>query len=46
VHFGGVYYFYLRGMTNDKAHVGSGVYYQKISLDELTALDQLFKETK
>ncbi len=41
-HFGGIYSLYLRGMTNDKEHIGAGVYYQKITLDELTALDSLF----
>lgn len=41
-HFGGVYYLYLRGMTNDEKHSGAGVYFRKITLDELTALDCLF----
>ena len=41
-HFGGIYYLYLRGMTNDKCHTGAGVYFHPISAEELTALDQLF----
>ncbi|MDX2370766.1 MAG: 3'-5' exonuclease, partial [Colwellia sp.] len=41
-HFGGIYYLYLRGMTNDEQYNGAGVYFRKILLDELTALDCLF----
>jgi exodeoxyribonuclease V beta subunit len=41
-HFGGIYYLYLRGMTNDEQYGGAGVYFRKILLDELTALDCLF----
>ncbi|MBL4900795.1 MAG: exodeoxyribonuclease V subunit beta [Colwellia sp.] len=41
-HFGGIYYLYLRGMTNDKKYTGAGVYFRKILVDELTALDCLF----
>jgi len=41
-HFGGIYYLYLRGMTHDKKYRGAGVYFRKILLDELTALDCLF----
>jgi len=41
-HFGGVYYLYLRGMTTDIAHRGAGVYYRKITEQELDNLDQLF----
>ena len=44
-HFGGVYYLYLRGMTDTSQttkETASGVYYQVIDSDELTALDQLF----
>ena len=41
-HFGGIYYLYLRGMTNDEQYRGAGVYFRKILLDELTALDCLF----
>jgi len=41
-HFGGVYYLYLRGMTNDEQHPGTGVYYRDISQKELTQLDALF----
>lgn len=41
-HFGGIYYLYLRGMTNDKKYSGAGVYFRKILLDELTALDCTF----
>jgi len=41
-HFGGVYYLYLRGMTDDVAHQNCGVYYRDIPFDELNALDKLF----
>ncbi|WDE07751.1 exodeoxyribonuclease V subunit beta [Thalassomonas viridans] len=41
-HFGGIYYFYLRGMTDDAKHAGCGVYYRHIDLQELTALDAIF----
>ena len=41
-HFGGIYYLYLRGMTNEEKHRGAGVYFRKILLEELTALDCLF----
>ena len=41
-HFGGVYYLYLRGMTNDEPHRGAGVYYQHITSKELNQLDELF----
>jgi len=41
-HFGGIYYLYLRGMTNDQQFCGAGVYFRKILLEELTALDCLF----
>ncbi len=41
-HFGGIYYLYLRGMTNDKDHNGAGVYFRHVSSKELTELDQLF----
>jgi len=41
-HFGGIYYLYLRGMINDEQYRGAGVYFRKILLDELTALDRLF----
>lgn len=45
-HFGGVYYFYLRGMTTEtKYHlegISSGVYYRKILADEINKLDVLF----
>jgi exodeoxyribonuclease V beta subunit len=41
-HFGGVYYLYLRGMTNNDRHRGAGVYYQSISSKELAQLDELF----
>jgi len=42
-HFGGIYYLYLRGMTDDKQHQGKGVYHRKITNDELDQLDQMFK---
>jgi len=41
-HFGGIYYLYLRGMSNDEHHVGAGVYFRHISSTELTGLDRLF----
>ncbi len=41
-HFGGVYYLYLRGMSNDSALPGSGVYHRVIDEKELNELDQLF----
>jgi len=41
-HFGGVYYLYLRGMTNNKQYHGAGVYYRQITLNELNQLDNLF----
>jgi len=40
--FGGVYYFYLRGMTSNKNHLGSGVYFRDISAEELNTLDKIF----
>ena len=42
VHFGGIYYFYLRGMTDDKKHHGAGIYYRKITSKELHQLDEIF----
>jgi exodeoxyribonuclease V beta subunit len=42
LHFGGVYYLYLRGMTSDLIHKESGVYYRYISEQELGNLDALF----
>ena len=41
-HFGGVYYLYLRGMTNNQQHAGAGVYFRKILTEELFALDNIF----
>lgn len=41
-HFGGVYYLYLRGMTNDEEYRNCGVYQRNITDDELNELDQLF----
>jgi len=41
-HFGGIYYLYLRGLTNNERHKGAGVYYRQITTDELTQLDDLF----
>ena len=40
--FGGVYYLYLRGMTDVKSHQECGVFHRKISLDELSELDAIF----
>jgi len=45
-HFGGIYYLYLRGMTDDKQHHGRGVYHRKITYKELNQLDQMFKGVK
>ncbi|MEY8199842.1 MAG: UvrD-helicase domain-containing protein, partial [Colwellia sp.] len=41
-HFGGVYYLYLRGMTTAPEHQGAGVYYRKITEQEINNLDGLF----
>ena len=41
-HFGGAYYLYLRGMTDEAEHKNCGVYYRNISVEELEKLDQLF----
>lgn len=43
-HFGGVYYFYLRGMSSDERYRGAGVYHRQITEKELKTLDLLFKE--
>ena len=40
--FGGVYYLYLRGMTDEAEHKGCGVFYRKISEVELLQLDVIF----
>jgi len=42
VQFGGVYYLYLRGMSDNPVNQGSGVYFKDISLSELDSLDCLF----
>ena len=41
--FGGVYYLYLRGMTNEQPVSGNGVYFRKIQESEMKTLDNLFK---
>tara|TARA_B110000495_G_C22996950_1_gene587851 strand:- start:306 stop:1817 length:1512 start_codon:yes stop_codon:yes gene_type:complete len=41
-HFGGIYYLYLRGMSNQAEHHGCGVYYRQITLAELAQLDDIF----
>ena len=41
-HFGGIYYLYLRGMTNNDSHKGAGVYHRQICPDVLNHLDKLF----
>jgi len=41
-HFGGIYYLYLRGMSNSPEHQGDGVFYRQITVDELNELDRLF----
>ncbi len=40
--FGGVYYLYLRGMTDDLEEKSTGVYFRKITADELQTLDNIF----
>jgi len=45
-HFGGVYYLYLRGMTTKAEHQGTGVYYRKVTEQEITNLDTLFSAEK
>jgi len=45
-HFGGAYYLYLRGMTGEVQHQNCGVYYRKITVEELNELDQLFLGTQ
>ncbi len=45
-HFGGVYYLYLRGMTTKPEHQGAGVYYRKITEQEINNLDTLFSAEK
>ncbi len=45
-HFGGVYYLYLRGMTTAPEHQGAGVYYRKITEQEINKLDALFSNEK
>lgn len=42
-HFGGAYYLYLRGMSDQPQYQGCGVYYREILVEELDALDQLFQ---
>ena len=42
LHFGGVYYLYLRGMSDKAQHRDCGVYYRQISLSELQQLDDIF----
>jgi len=37
-----VYYLYLRGMSENKEHDGKGVYFQNLTLSELTTLDNIF----
>ncbi len=41
-HFGGIYYLYLRGMSNADGNQSAGVYHRKITSNELTQLDELF----
>ncbi|MEW6992268.1 exodeoxyribonuclease V subunit beta [Colwelliaceae bacterium 6441] len=40
--FGGVYYLYLRGMSSEPMAQSTGVFFRKISSEELLALDALF----
>lgn len=41
-HFGGVYYFFLRGMSPDAPHM-SGIYQRSITTKEISVLEQLFR---
>ena len=41
-HFGGIFYLYLRGMSNADDNQGAGVYFRQITANELTQLDDLF----
>ena len=41
-HFGGIYYLYLRGMSQHESHQGLGVYSRQISEAELIKLDDIF----
>ena len=45
-HFGGVYYFYLRGMSDSPEHQQCGVYQRNITEQELMELDHLFSENQ
>ena len=45
-HFGGIYYLYLRGMTNDEKYHDKGVYFREILSEELTRLDAIFTGKK
>lgn len=38
-HFGGVYYFYLRGMNPSNSN---GIYFSEISAEQLSQLDEIF----
>ena len=42
LHFGGVYYLYLRGMSSEAQYQNCGVYYREILLSELQQLDAIF----
>ena len=46
IHFGGIYYLYLRGMTNNDEYQGCGVYHRAISHDDLQTLDVIFEGEK
>jgi len=41
-HLGGVYYLYLRGMTNIEKYRYCGVFYRKVDTKELALLDEIF----
>jgi len=41
-HFGGIYYLFLRGMTNDTQNQGCGSYFRAITPDEIHQLDRIF----
>jgi exodeoxyribonuclease V beta subunit len=45
-HFGGVYYLYLRGMSDAPEHKDKGVYYTALAPELLNRIDRLFAGTE
>ena len=41
-HFGGVYYFYLRGMSSANENQDNGIFYRPMMVEELEKLDDIF----